>query len=138
VLAHYLTMLKSVTYDNASGGPHVACETINVVANDGTSSSNTVVSTIAINAPPILQLNAPTTNYTTSWTNSGAVPITGAKASPTLITGFPAWPTDGASMHRLFRYYLLAGTAAGATPAAGSIRLIPLPSRFVQNVPEPL
>ena len=38
----------------------------------------------------VVELNAPSTNYMTSWTNSGAVAITGATASPTLVSGLNA------------------------------------------------
>ena len=48
-LAAYETVLASVQYNNTSGGPGVASETINIVANDGISNSNTAVSTITIN-----------------------------------------------------------------------------------------
>src|SRR5689334_12430647 len=35
----------------------------------------------------VVELNAPNTNYSTTWTNSGAVAITGTSASPSLVSG---------------------------------------------------
>ena len=89
-LAAYQTVLASVQYNNTSGGPGVASETINVVANDGISNSNTAVSTISI-VSPVVQLNAPSANYTTSWTNSGAVAITGLTTYARLRAEWPVW-----------------------------------------------
>ena len=57
-LAAYQTVLGSVQYNNTSGGPGVASETVNVVANDGTSNSNTAISTISI-VSPVVELDAP-------------------------------------------------------------------------------
>jgi streptogramin lyase len=88
-LAAYQTMLASVQYDNTGGGPDVASETIDVVANDGISNSNTAISTITINVPPVVELDAPSANYSTSWTNSGPVGIT-VGATSTLISGLAA------------------------------------------------
>ena len=85
-LADYETVLASVQYNNIDGGPGVASESISIVANNGISSSNTAVSMIAINAPPVVELNPSSTNYATSWTNSGAVAIT-PNASTTFVSG---------------------------------------------------
>ncbi len=73
--ADYLAALKSITYDNSLGGPHVLSESITVVANDGIALSNTATATVGINTPPVVQLNAPKTNYTTTFTGAGAVAI---------------------------------------------------------------
>ena len=72
--------------------PGVASETIDVVANNGISNSNTAVTTIAISAPPVVELNPPSTNYATSWTNPGAVAIT-PHSSSMLLSGLNK-PTD--------------------------------------------
>ena len=88
-LAAYETVLASVLYNNTSGGPSVASETIDVVANDGISNSSTTQATIAISPPPVVELDAPSANYTTSWTNSGPVTIS-VNGSPNLVTGLNA------------------------------------------------
>ena len=73
-IANYQAVLRSVTYDNAAGGPTVNVETANVVANDGTIDGNTAVATI--NMPPTIILTvgagSGTPNYTTSWYDNGA------------------------------------------------------------------
>ncbi len=47
-IASYQAALRTVTYHNTSGGPGVASETVNVVANDGLLNSSTAVGTINI------------------------------------------------------------------------------------------
>ena len=109
-LAAYDAVLASVQYNNTSGGPGAANETINVVANDGISNSNTAVSTITVSIPPVVELNAPSTNYTTSWNNSGAVTITGTTAP--LVSGLSK--PGGASPYR-------EGICGLRTPNSGTI-----------------
>ena len=76
-LADYQTVLRTVTYNNTSGGPGVAVETATVVANDGFLNSTAVTSTINMPAPS-LSLTAGAgsgaPNYTTSWYNQGSIP----------------------------------------------------------------
>ena len=79
-LADYQTVLRTVTYNNTSGGPGVAVETAAVVANDGSLNSTPVTATININTAPTVDLNgaAAGTSYTASWSGSSAVAITDA------------------------------------------------------------
>ena len=85
-LAAYQTVLASVQYNNTIGGPGVASETINVVANDGISNSNTAVSTITISAAgrraqrAQLRTTRPVGRIPARW------PITGVNALP-LVSG---------------------------------------------------
>ncbi len=76
-LADYQQVLRSITYNNTSGGPGADSLTIRVVANDGTLASNTAVATI--NIPPVISLAAGAgsgaPNFTTTWYNQGTVPI---------------------------------------------------------------
>jgi uncharacterized protein (TIGR03790 family) len=88
IVANYQQVLRSVTYNNTSGGPGVNVETVNVVANDGTLSSNTAVATI--NIPPVVSLaiGAGSPNYTANWFNSGPVALENmAQASVTDAAG---------------------------------------------------
>ena len=48
-LAHYQQVLGTVKYNNTTGSPAIAAETVNVVANDGFNSSAVAVATININ-----------------------------------------------------------------------------------------
>src|SRR5262249_28735100 len=87
-IANYQTVLRSVTYNNTSGGPGTSSKTANVVVNDGTTDSNTAVATI--NLPPVVALTvgAGAPNFTTGWYNSGAVPIENmAQATVTFPAG---------------------------------------------------
>ncbi len=76
-LADYQQVLRTVTYNNTSGGPGVAVETATVVANDGFLNSTAVTSTINMPAPS-LSLTAGAgsgaPNYTTTWYNQGSIP----------------------------------------------------------------
>ncbi len=76
-LADYQTVLRTVTYNNTTGGPGVAVETATVVANDGSLNSTAVTSTINMPAPS-LSLTAGAgsgaPNYTTTWYNQGTIP----------------------------------------------------------------
>ncbi len=76
-LADYQQVLRTVTYNNTSGGPGVAVETATVVANDGFLNSTAVTSTINMPAPS-LSLTAGSgsgaPNYTTTWYNQGTIP----------------------------------------------------------------
>ena len=58
-IAHYQQVLESITYNNTSGDPTVASETINIVAmDDAGKSGNMATSTISVAAIPInLTLN---------------------------------------------------------------------------------
>ena len=75
--AAYQTVLRTIKYNNTGGGPSVTSFLINFVANDGTSNSNTAVATVAVVSPPRVDLNGgvSTNNYTTTWSNLGAVII---------------------------------------------------------------
>ena len=53
-LAAYDAVLASVQYNNTNEGPGVASETVNVVANDGTSKSNTARCTIRFTIPQVV------------------------------------------------------------------------------------
>ncbi len=76
--ANYLSALKLVIYNNSNiGGQNKPTETITVTVNDGTHTSNTATATLSIVQAPAVKLNINTTNYSTIWTNGGAVPITG-------------------------------------------------------------
>ena len=48
--ADYQRVLESVTYSDAAADPNLTARVITVVATDGTTSSNTVTATLAINA----------------------------------------------------------------------------------------
>ena len=77
-MADYQTVLRTVTYNNTTGGPGVAVETATVVANDGFLNSTAATSTINMPAPS-LSLTAGAgsgaPNFTTSWYNQGSIPI---------------------------------------------------------------
>ncbi len=48
-LAHYQQVLRTVTYNNTTGSPGVATETVSVAADDGTNNSTAALATININ-----------------------------------------------------------------------------------------
>src|SRR4029078_9654116 len=75
--SEYQTVLRTIKYNNTSGGPGVDAVTVNIVANDGTSDSAPSVATITINLPVILDLNgAPAgTGFTATSTQSAAANI---------------------------------------------------------------
>jgi hypothetical protein len=77
-VADYQQVLRTITYNNTSGGPGVAQETATVVANDGVVNSTPVTATINMPAPT-LSLTAGAgsgaPNYTTTWYNQGSIPI---------------------------------------------------------------
>ena len=85
--ANYLTVLKSVTYNNASEDPTTTTRTIDFVINDGTDTSSvatTTVSMTAINDAPVFDLDSSTggLDFTTSFTeNAGAVDIVDTDAT---------------------------------------------------------
>ncbi len=74
-LANYLVVLKSVTFNNTTGGPAIAAETVSVVANDGTQNSAAALSTINVNVAPVVLLNSPAANNATTFTNASPVAI---------------------------------------------------------------
>ena len=61
-MANYQQVLRTVTYDNNSQNPNTTSRVISFVANDGTSNSNTGITTVTINAvddtPTATNLNA--------------------------------------------------------------------------------
>jgi hypothetical protein len=75
--AHYQQVLRTVKYNNTSGGPRVTFASVNVVASDGLAASNTAAASINVSVPPVLDLNGATsgTGFATIWTNAGAVNI---------------------------------------------------------------
>ena len=90
-VTNYQTVLRSVTYNNtALGGPGVASETANVVANDGTFDSTPIaVATININNPPVVDLNGAGggTGNTSTWVGVGPVAISDPTATVTDALG---------------------------------------------------
>ncbi len=82
-LTHYQQVLRSITYNNTTGGPGVGSESVSVVASDGSNSSAGALATISIKRPPVLLLNNPNANYTSTWTNGGPLPIANSNASIT-------------------------------------------------------
>ncbi len=77
-LVHYQQVLRSITYNNTSGGPAVGTETVSVATTDGTNGSAAAIGTVNINVSPVVLLNSPTANFSTTFTNAGAVAITGS------------------------------------------------------------
>ena len=108
-LAHYQQVLRSIAYSNVFGGPFVPSLTFDVVAtDDALLTSNVAVSTINIDAlGPTVDLNNPSTSYSTAWSPaSGPVNI----ASP---TSGSISDTDSANLSRL--------TATITNPHAGDV-----------------
>ncbi len=84
-LANYQQVLRTVKYTNvslANGGPIATSVTANIQANDGLHLSNIAVASIAVNVPPIVDLNgnAGGIDFLSVWRNTGAVAI----ADPTV------------------------------------------------------
>ncbi len=77
-VADYQAVLRSMTYNNVAGGPHLALETVTIVASDGQLTSAPVTSRIHMLAPS-LSLTAGAgsgaPNFTTTWYNQGSIPI---------------------------------------------------------------
>ena len=77
-VADYQAVLRSMTYNNVAGGPHLALETVTIVASDGQLTSAPVTSRIHM-LPPSLSLTAGpgsgAPNFTTTWYNQGSIPI---------------------------------------------------------------
>ena len=77
-VADYQAVLRSLTYNNIAGGPHLALETVTIVASDGQLTSAPVTSRIHMLAPS-LSLTAGAgsgaPNFTTTWYNQGSIPI---------------------------------------------------------------
>ena len=74
----YQQVLRSITYDNTSGGPGTFSASVNFVAYDGVSNSNLAVASVNINPVPMVDLNGTSsgTGFTSLWTsNSGPVKI---------------------------------------------------------------
>ncbi len=66
-VANYLTVLKTVTYENTSDAPSTTARNITFVADDGVNSSpiaTTTVTMIGVNDDPVLTIPAGTTAYT--------------------------------------------------------------------------
>ena len=55
--AHYTTVLRTIQYNNTSGGPGVATVTAKFVASDGTLTSTEQDTTINIDTPPVVDLD---------------------------------------------------------------------------------
>ena len=65
-VANYLTVLKTVTYDNSSDTPSTTARNITFVASDGTNSSTGATTTVTMNAAndaPVLTIPGGTTAY---------------------------------------------------------------------------
>ena len=90
-VANYQSVLRTVTYDNASQNPTTTARVITFVANDGTDPSNvgtTTVTMVAANDAPVLDLDANDSSgaggadYATTFTEDlGAVGIADTDAS---------------------------------------------------------
>ncbi|HEY3595029.1 MAG TPA: Ig-like domain-containing protein, partial [Polyangiaceae bacterium] len=79
-VAHYLQVLKTVSYANASQHPNTMNRTITLVANDGSHDSNAAVTTltvIGVNDPP----TAASDSYTVNEDNTLNVPASGVLAN---------------------------------------------------------
>ncbi|NOS98072.1 MAG: type I secretion C-terminal target domain-containing protein, partial [Methylotenera sp.] len=80
-IAAYQTAIRAITFSNSLGAPVLTDRVFNVVVNDGTTPSNTAVSTISMNRAPTIDLdanNSTTTgnNYITTYTDgAGAVAL---------------------------------------------------------------
>ncbi len=62
-LSAYQAALASVQYNNTNQGPGVASETINVVANDGISNTNTAYTTILFTIPEVVGVQVDGTGW---------------------------------------------------------------------------
>lgn len=74
-LADYIQALRSVTYDSGSSG-----DGLSVAANDGVQSTTTTLEIAILSSPSLqnavfLALDSPGVDYSTTWTQSGPVPI---------------------------------------------------------------
>ena len=74
--ADYQQVLRTITYNNTTGGPSTTPVTINVEATDATNTSPVATTTITVN-PPTVDLNgaANGNDFTANWQNNGAVAI---------------------------------------------------------------
>jgi hypothetical protein len=106
--AAYQTVLRTIKYNNILGGPGAGSFIVNFVANDGSVNSATAVGTVAVVVAPRVDLNgnqiAGGNNYTSTWSNLGAVNI----ADPFVGVVF-----DGQAPN------LISMTATLVSPAAG-------------------
>ncbi len=74
--ADYQSELQAITYNNANGGPGVYVEYFTATGIDALGGvSNTLTGTVNIQVPPVVLLNNPMANNTTSFTNAGPVAI---------------------------------------------------------------
>ena len=67
-VANYQTALRSVTYSNNNLGAHNRVLTF--VANDGNPNAGSIRLVKINNQPPVIDLNAPSVNYATTWSNT--------------------------------------------------------------------
>ena len=75
-IADYQAVLRSITYNNSVDDPGVVVETATVVTSDGSLTSAPVLARINMPAPNvILTVGSGTPDFTTSWYDSGPVPI---------------------------------------------------------------
>ena len=93
-LAHYVTALETVKYNNASTvtGPGKPAVSVTVTANDGIATSNVPVGTVTIGQAPKISLNVDTVNYNTQWTSTTATAVNVTGAGPLVAAGGFAAP----------------------------------------------
>jgi hypothetical protein len=132
-LAAYQTALRAITFANTSENPSTTARLINVVVNDGTSSSTAATATIqvtALNDAPVATGTALTGTEDTalvfSWANFGVSDVDSATAS--LGVRVTTLPADGTL--QVFNGTTWGTVAAGtlvskATIDAGSFRFVP-------------
>jgi hypothetical protein len=86
-VANYQTVLRTITYNNTDQNPTTTSRAISFVANDGLGSSTTrtcTVNIVAVNDPPLIDLNGVTAGYNYSATfteGGGAIAIEAADAT---------------------------------------------------------
>jgi hypothetical protein len=85
-VAHYQQVFRTISYDNSSGGPNAASETIQFTASDGALNSTTASAIITIDVQaPVVDLNGQDagTSRIATWTNTGPVALAAPTASIT-------------------------------------------------------
>jgi hypothetical protein len=132
-LAAYQTAIRTITFANTSENPSTTNRLINVVVNDGTSSSNAAIATIqvaALNDAPVATGAAVTGTEDTalvfSWANFGVSDVDSATAS--LGVRVTTLPADGTL--QVFNGATWGAVSAGtlvskAAIDAGSFRFVP-------------
>ncbi len=128
--ADYQQVLRSVRYyNNAPGGPGVELKIASVVAFDGFHSSPVAMATITV--PPVVNLTvgAAAPNFTTSWYNSGPVPIQNmvqaAITDPAGLTSLSSLTVTLATFHTgdVLSVPTLASVSIATSYSAGTLTL---------------